>query len=630
MTPRQSEEALYAQLSDPRLRELTECALDLLAVTDADLILRYVSPATERVLGYGLDELRGVLGLDLVHADDLARTQQAAAELLAAPEATVRFEVRVRRKDGDYRRLDLVGYNLLGNPAIGALLVSARDVTEQHQLLAALTEREHRFRMLAENARDVVARYRLLPSPEIEYISPSVERITGYSPAELYADPLAYQRMIAPEDRERLTRLVSGNARDELSRPQTLCWIRKDGARVWMEQLTVLLYDGHGQLAAAECSCRDVTEKVALEAQLRQAQKLEAIGTLAAGMAHDLNNLLMTMFAHIGRIETRLQEDATGSDSLRELKAAGRRAALLTEELLAFARKGVRMAEVVDLHRCIAQDEAMLRALLPAEVALELELAAAQTRVRVDRGQLDQVLRNLTINARDAMPEGGRIALRTADAGPGRIMLSVQDSGAGIAPADLQRVFEPFFTIKQGSGASGLGLAVVYGIVRRFGGSIVVQSPAGEGARFVIELPTTEEALPAILPERADALATHAGSGETVLLVEDQRPVREVLAQVLRDAGYRVLQAESGEAALSAVHGQPIDALITDMVMLDMSGAELVEKLRDAQPALPALCMSGYAGDQVDVRTTPDARTVFLAKPFLPDEMLAALGRLLA
>jgi PAS domain S-box-containing protein len=611
---------------EPRLRELTERVQSLVAVADADFSIRYVSPAIERVLGYRADELSGAFAPELTHPDDRERVVQAVLALISGADGTARFTLRARHKDGSYRQMFVSAHNLLTDPALRAILIIAQDVTEPRQMLAALAEREQRFRMLAENSRDVIARYRLAPTPQLEYVSPSVERVTGYSPEELYADPQLYLKLIAPEDRERLGRLISGAAREELTRPQTLCWIRKDGARVFIEQLTVLIYENR-TLVAAECSCRDVTEKVQLEEQLRQAQKLEAVGTLAAGMAHDLNNLLMAMFGHLGRLQTRLAADAEAMESVAALKDTARRAALLSDELLACAHTGVRSAEVVDLNRVLAELWPALRALLPPEVALHGELRAERGKVRIDRGQLEQVLMNLVVNSKEAMPSGGSLTLSTRNTVPDCVEFAVTDTGVGIREADLPRVFDPFFTTKQRSLASGLGLAAAYGIVRRFGGSISVQSTLGRGARFTVELPTTDD--PLALPEPAQLAGTEDGRGETVLLVEDQRAVREVLAQLLREAGYQVLEAGSGAAALTVAGQRSIDLLITDIVMPDMSGGELLERMRADRPELPVVCMSGYAGDQVDPRSTPSARTAFLAKPFLPEELLSTLRRLL-
>jgi PAS domain S-box-containing protein len=624
------DDVLYEQLSDPRFRALTERAQDIISVLDGAIRVRYVSPAIERVLGYRPAELHGVSAPGLTHPEDLPRVEEALARLASAPGMTVGLAVRGRHKDGSYRHLELVAHNLLHDSAIGAIVVNARDVTEQRETLVALAASERRFRMFAENARDVVARYRLLPEPGLEYVSPSVERITGYAPAELYAEPQAFVKLIAAEDRERLLGLISGRSRDELSALQTLCWVRKDGVRVWMEQQTVLIYDSAGRLTAAETIARDISEKVRLEQQLREAQKLEAIGTLAAGLAHDFNNLLMTIFAHVGRLEAQLETDTQGRESLAVIRDTARGAAALSDQLLAFARKGARKSKVVDLGHAVSQLEMMFRRLLPKNVAIVIERSDAQCKLRCDPNQLDQLLLNLALNARDAMPDGGTLTIGVAPAREAWLQLTVQDTGVGIAEEDLPHVFEPFFTSKR-QPSSGLGLAVVYGIVESLDGRISVRSRPREGTCFAIELPTTEAATDP-LPDQSDDAArpqTQAGGGETLLLVEDQRAVREVLAQLLREAGYRVLEAEGGRAALELVEHEAIALLVTDMVMPDMGGAALVEHLRKRRPDLPAVCMSGYAGDEVDPRVTPGERTAFLSKPFVPEELLATLRRLL-
>jgi two-component system, cell cycle sensor histidine kinase and response regulator CckA len=379
-------------------------------------------------------------------------------------------------------------------------------------------------------------------------------------------------------------------------------------------------------------TARDITDRRRLEAQLRASQKMEAIGQLAGGVAHDFNNLLT------GYCNLLLEETAADSPlrpDLEEIRSAGERAASLTRQLLAFSRRQMLQPRVVDVNELIRQVEKLLRRLISEDVELFTTLAGSVPPVKVDPASFEQILINLVVNARDAMPTGGQLTIETADVelGPvlaggldhiavnaGRyVLITVTDTGHGMDAATQSRVFEPFFTTKEQGKGTGLGLATVYGIVKQSGGYVFVESEPARGTVFKVYLPVTESAVVTPVEEVGRSSQQHRGS-ETVLLVEDEDAVRTLAREVLRRHGYAVLEARHGVDALTVVerHADPIDLMITDVVMPHMSGRDLVERLSAARPTMKVLFMSGYT-DHAVVHRDLTPGTAFLQKPFTPD-----------
>jgi hypothetical protein len=356
----------------------------------------------------------------------------------------------------------------------------------------------------------------------------------------------------------------------------------------------------------------DVTEHRDLEERLRDSQKMEALGRLAGGVAHDFNNLLTAMLGYCSLLRIKLGESQC-MPFVREIERSGERAAALTKQLLAFSRKQVLVPQVLDLKTVLGELEMMLRTVVGEDVTLVLELADGLEPVKADRGQIEQVILNLAVNARDAMPGGGTLTIALG-ADEGAVLLTVSDSGLGMDERTRSRVFEPFFTTKAPGKGTGLGLATVYGIVTQSGGAVDVESEPGEGTRFLVRLPSCSEALPAERPfeERVD----FTGSA-TILLVEDEEMVRRMTGQILEEQGYRVLAASSAPHALDLVarHGE-VDLVVTDVVMPGMKGPELVSRLLADRPELKVLYVSGYAADSLGLGGILDAETPFLAKPF--------------
>jgi PAS domain S-box-containing protein len=377
----------------------------------------------------------------------------------------------------------------------------------------------------------------------------------------------------------------------------------------------------------------DVTERQRLEEQLRQAQKQEAMGRLAGGVAHDFNNLLTTILGYSELIARRLADRPEVLARVEEIAKAGRRGAALTHQLLTFSRRQALNPQPVDLNRAVAGVEGMLRQLIGEDIEIVTRLRAARGVVVMDLGHLEQVIVNLAVNARDAMPAGGRLSIETADSGPGEpgeaggpgqeVVLAVTDSGSGMDEATRSRIFEPFFTTKEQGRGTGLGLSTVYGIVQQSGGRIEVESEPGRGSRFAVHLPLAAAGVESAVPERAVTGGPPLGS-ETVLVIEDDPALRKLVGLLLQSGGYAVLAADSPAAAiaLAASHGGAIDLLLTDVVLPGMTGPEAVARLLVLRPAMRCLFMSGYTGGEPGYASRLAPGSVLIEKPFTKEALL--------
>lgn len=436
----------------------------------------------------------------------------------------------------------------------------------------------------------------------------------------------AYQRVLAGED----LRGVEARRR------------RKDGKVIYVNMWTALLRDAAGKANGFLAAVTDVTERKQLEEQLRQSQRMEAVGRLAGGVAHDFNNLLTIITGYSDMLLNKMPEPEPLRRNVEEIKKASGRAASLTNQLLAFSRRQVLQAKVIDLNEIVADMNKMLRRLIPESIELVVNLEPQLGHIKADPGQIEQVIVNLAVNAREAMPQGGKLIIETANreldehycrrhmsVKPGSyVMLSVSDTGAGMAPDVQEHIFEPFFTTKTGKG-TGLGLSTVYGIVKQSAGEIWVYSEPSLGSSFKIYLPRVQAAA-----ERAETAVqppTPASGRETILLVEDEETVRMLVREILQSNGYSVLEAKNGAEglALAGRYNGKIDLLLTDVVMPQMSGRELAEKLCPLRPGTRILFMSGYTDDAVVANGSVAPGSAFIQKPFSPDALARKLRMLL-
>jgi two-component system cell cycle sensor histidine kinase/response regulator CckA len=511
----------------------------------------------------------------------------------------------------------------------------------------ALREAQERFRFVVENTSDVVYRLRF-PDMVYDYMSPGIERLTGYGPREINGLGLnglvvsvtdTAGRPVAIDKREWARRIEQSGEFSADYQVRT-----KNGELRWLADHSFPWRDGQGRLLGAVGTLMDITVRKDLEAQLTQAQKMEAVGRLAGGVAHDFNNLTTAILGYSELMLRRLGPDDPLRRHVAEVTRAAERAAGLTRQLLAFSRKQLLQPRVLDVAEVLEHSRGLLERLIGEDVELVTRGEPGVGRVKADPVQLDQVILNLAVNARDAMPRGGQLVLEASNADldedyahehvtvrPGRyVMLAVSDTGHGMDKETQQRIFEPFFTTKEMGKGTGLGLSTVYGIVQQSGGYVWVYSEVGRGTTFKIYLPRVEDE--ADQPEpAAGPVATRAEASETLLLVEDEASVRELLRELLETAGYSVLEASGPAEALQIVQSrpQPIQLLITDVVMPEMTGPELARRLAEMRPGLRILFLSGYTEGVVADKGLLGDGAHFLQKPFTGDALEAKVREVL-
>jgi hypothetical protein len=530
--------------------------------------------------------------------------------------------------------------SLMAVNADGRLRVFAfvRDATEASRREALLRESEARFRRLAENARDLIYRYRVFPDPGYDYVSPAATAMTGYTPEEHYADPAIWRKYVHPVDIPRIEACLA--AGDLGSAPFRVRFVHRSGHLLWVESRSVSVRDEAGRTIAFEGISRDITESNLLEDRLRQGQKMEAIGRLAGGVAHDFNNLLTVI---LGYGEILREKMGASAPELEEILKAGDSATVLTRQLLAFGRKQMRNPAAIDLRAVVERMEGMLRRIVGEDVRMASMLAPDAGTVWADVHQVEQILLNLAANARDAMPHGGsleiRVGNRSIDAAfaasraglrPGDyVVLTVADTGSGMDEETLSHLFEPFFTTKEMGRGTGLGLSTIYGIVKQSDGYVDVRSEPGKGAEFSIYLPRLDA--PPAAPGPLPPPVAVRGGGETVLVVDDSTSILRLVAAVLRARGYRVLEAGDGAQALemSARHEGTLHLLVTDVVMPEVGGMELALQVRRLRPETRVLFMTGYAPQPGLAEEVRDAGALLLEKPFSPEQLLAKVGEAL-
>lgn len=508
-----------------------------------------------------------------------------------------------------------------------------QEVAERRRVEHELRETEAKYRTLVEQLPAITYIVAYKETPLTIYISPQIESLLGFSQAEWLADPDLWRQQLHVEDRGRV--LAEVKQADEAGEPLNIeyrMWSRS-GQVLWFRNKSVPVRDETNQIRYVHGLMFDITEQKRLEEQFLQSQKMEAVGRLASGVAHDFNNMLVVI---TGYSELLLQRDLPDQERLRqyvgEIHKAGERAAALTRQLLAFSRKQILQLEVLDLNEVVINMEKMLRRLIGEDIELITKLTEPLDQVKADLGQLEQVLMNLAINARDAMPDGGTLLIETTiieldelytrqylEVTPGfYIMLAVSDTGIGMNKETLSHVFEPFFTTKEQGKGTGLGLATVYGIIKQSGGHISVYSELGGGTTFKVYLPRLKgRGEPAKDPVHLET-GPVTGS-ETILVVEDEAVVRQLVSEVLTEGGYAVLEAVNGSEAIQLCqhHAGPIHLLLTDMVMPGgLNGCDLARRLQQLYPDLKVLYMSGYTDNAIASQGVLDTELYFLQKPF--------------
>jgi len=611
--------------SERRLRGVFDGVAVGMAFTDPAAALLRVNAAFAEMLGYSPSELTGVPVRELVHPDDRA--------VFAADIEKLRGRLGPRRVVADRRYLRKDGETIFVHVSVSAvrgadgstqfLAAQVEDVTELQRVQAALAESQALHGVVIESSPDVLAVLDL--DGTIRLVSPSIQASLGYSEQELVGRNLV--ELLHPADRQTAQaafEAAGGGRTGSLNRLQV---VAKSGAvRVWEGTVAPGAVNGD-ELTFLVANARDVTNRVELEDQLRQAQKMEAVGRLAGGVAHDFNNLL-TVIRGYAELGLRKLDGGDGSAEIEGVMAAADKAGSLTAQLLAFSRRQVLKTETFDLGDVAAAMVELLRRLIGENVELTTVLPNEPTFVHADRAQIEQVVVNLAVNASDAMPDGGSLSIevaRTAD--QRQALLVVRDDGAGMDALTAAQIFEPFFTTK-GQQGTGLGLAMVSGIISQSGGQIAVESEPGQGTTFTISLPRADGVA---APAEPVAATPAAGGAETILLVEDDPAVRAVVTSMLDQRGYRLVTAAGGEEALALARATPgtVDLLITDLMMGGLNGRETAEAVREHQPQAKVLYMSGYTDAAVIRVSGHESRISFLQKPFSGDELARRVRELL-
>jgi two-component system cell cycle sensor histidine kinase/response regulator CckA len=494
-----------------------------------------------------------------------------------------------------------------------------------------LAEQYELFRLIGESAADMIAVVDM--NGRRLYNSPSYQRVLGYSPEEL-EETTSFEQ-IHPDDRPLVTKAAQEARRTGSGRKLEYRFRHKDGTWRILESMASVIRNAAGEPAKMIIVNRDITErrqaeKELREMQLRQTQKMEALGRLSGGIAHDFNNLLGVIIGYAEVLEVPNDEEEMRLKGVREIKKAGERAASLTRQLLAFSRQQVLEPKVLDLNAVVADIEKMLRRVIGEDIELITTLDTSLGQVMADQGQIEQVIMNLAANARDAMPSGGKLTIETSNVKfdnsevlqapeirPGNYaLLSVSDSGVGMDAETQAHIFEPFFTTKERGRGTGLGLATVYGVVKQSNGYIWVHSEPAVGTHFKIYLPLVQGEVQGASPEASQPQL--AQQGETILLVEDEESLRSVTRDLLVQIGYHVIEANSGAQALDVArqHHGAIHLLLSDVVMPGMNGPALARNLAESHPESKVLYMSGYTDHTIDVHGVLESGVLLLEKPY--------------
>jgi len=620
---------------------ISENAADMIAVVDLEGRRIFNSLSYQKILGYSPEQLQESSGFEQIHPDDRERVKNAAREARETGAGAL-LEYRFRHNNGNWMVLESVASvirNENGEPE--KLVIVNRDITERKKVQEALVRSEVSFRSLVEGAPHGI--YRATTTGQFLQVNPALQRMLGYESAqELFKADLATQVFRNIADYQRMNEsLAKSNELKDIE----LGWKRSDGEPI------VVRCSGHrvdvkdGGPGYFEVFAEDVTEKRTLERQLRMAQKMEAIGRLSGGIAHDFNNLLGVIIGYSGVLKKSLDKSQPNYEYATEIEKAGQRAASLTRQLLAFSRQQVLTPTVLSLNSLVSDMEKMLPRLLGEDINVSLSLGPALGNVKADQSQIEQVIMNLAVNARDAMPSGGKLQIKTANVEldhaytrdhPGSkagsyVMLAIADSGTGMNPETIAHIFEPFFTTKGLGAGTGLGLATVYGVVKQSNGYIWVDSALGKGSTFQIYLPRNfDTELVSVGKPEFHSREKSQGS-EMILLVEDAEPLRKLAQAFLESNGFRVLSAQSGEAALEAAarHSGHFDLLLTDVVMPGMNGRVLAERLSMRQPGLKVLFMSGYTDSFIAGHGVLQKGTFLLHKPFTEEILISKVREVL-
>jgi two-component system, cell cycle sensor histidine kinase and response regulator CckA len=634
----QAESALAA--SERRFRSLVQNSSDLVTIVAPDGTILYASDSAERIVGHPPSSLVGTSLLGYLEPSDVEPVRGLLQNANGKPSVTGPIEFSLRRPDGSPVWLEAVGTNLLNDATIRGIVLNARDVSERKRADRALRESEERYRDLFDNASDLVCM--TAPDGALLYVNKAWQQGTGY-----YEDEIGRMQLldiVHPDSREHCTAVLHQVLQGERLDHVELIFVPKAGTAITVEgNLSCTFKDGLPSVVRG--IYRDVTERKRVEEHLRRAERMQAAGKLAGGVAHEVNNMMTGVIGFSEFLLRSLDPADPRRADVEEVIKAGSRAADVTRQLLAFTRQQFLRPQIVEINAVVTEMEKMLRRSLGEDKQLELRLSPDAGQMRADRGQLEQVLINLVLNARDAVTGHGRVTVETASAvwdsayaqrhegveiPLGRyVMLAVSDTGCGMEPDVQARIFEPFFTTKPIGQGTGLGLSTVYGIVKQSGGFVWVYSEPGQGSVFKVYLPEARASRMTEAPPEPTPVPR--GGSETILVIEDEEIVRHLASRGLRDHGYTVIDAKNGAEAFQYIQEHPgtVDLVLSDVVMPEMGGRELAQSLALSDPDLPILFMSGYTGDDVVQRGLLDPGAPFQQKPFTPAALALKVRSLL-
>ena len=621
--------------SEQRLHLLVKNSSDSLVILNADGTQRYVSPAAERITGFSIGELEGRSLDTLIHPDDMADIRTAWRETVEHPEKTVTVQYRHIHKTKGWVFSEAIAQSFLDEPAIHGVIASVRDITAHKKAEEALQLSQKRLRLFLDASpnmyylKDPSLRYLLINEATTRYFHRPEDEILGRTDSELILD-------------ETTARQCEATDLQAMQQKQTVMSIENFGDRFFETQKFPVLVNNEACGVAG--IIRDITESKKLQMQLTQAQKMESVGRLAGGVAHDFNNMLGVILGHTEMALTRLDSADPLYSDLQEINKAATRSADLTRQLLAFARKQTVDPKILDLNETVGGMITMLWRLIGEDITLSWLPGKDLWPVRIDPSQVDQILANLCVNARDAITGVGKITIETETAVlddtycvshvgyvPGEyVVLIVSDNGCGMDKNTLAHLFEPFFTTKEIGKGTGLGLATIYGIIKQNYGFINVYSEPGKGTVIRIYLP--RHAIDTSIAQKVSAPVPALRGSETILLVEDEPMILEMTTSMLISQGYHVLPAATPGEAIRLVkqYSGPIHLLITDVIMPEMNGRELARILTALIPGLNCLFMSGYTANVIAHHGVLDQGVHFIQKPFTLERLMAQIQKALA
>jgi PAS domain S-box-containing protein len=625
--------------SEEKYRSIVETANEGIWLTDIETRATYVNRQMAEMLGYSIDEMLGRPIFDFIFDEDLPAAKHKFEQRLAGKSETGEF--RMRRKDGS-EIITLYNSTPRRNHAgeIVGFLTMRSDITESKKAEREIQNAETKYRSLVESSPAVVYLTESQPPFSPIYVSPNISRF-GYTTEEWFARPDLRANIIHEDDRREILRATEEAIARNIETDLEYRIVRRDDTIIWIHEKGRFVLDGQGNKTGWQGVMVDITKTKELEEQLRQSQKLESVGRLAGGIAHDFNNMLTAINGYSELTLRKLDAESPLRRNIEEIKKAGERSALLTHQLLAFSRKQVMQSSILDLNEVIVDTGEMLERVIGEAIRLETRLGA-KGHIKGDAEQLSQIIMNLAVNARDAMPQGGKLTIETADVFLNEefaakhyptevgsyVMLSVTDNGSGMDSETQKIIFEPFYTTKAAGKGTGLSLATVYGIVKQSGGFIWVESEIGVGSTFNVYLPCIDGEI-----ESQNVETDVEGSTEAavILVVDDEDLVRAMTRQALEECGYQIIEASSGRAALEICRQMTsqIELVITDVMMPEMDGRELAGKLAEFCPQMRVLFTSGYS-NYPDVRLNSIGINNFIQKPFTFDALVLKVEESLA